>query len=229
MSEEMIAMCSAFALGVTTSISPCPLATNIAAVMFVTHDIKSPLRIILSGILYSIGRAVLYALLGWAFGAALLSQAAVSAWLGEYMIKLIGPILIITALFVLEFIRFGGWSNEKLESVGTRIARGGGLLGSFFLGVIFAMAFCPITAAIFIGSLLPLELKSQSYFAVPMIFGVGTALPVLIFAAGGAIFSKGFSKLPQRMNVIGRWVKLIAGVAILIIGLYMSFVYVWLA
>lgn len=226
--ELFIPLVSAFWLGVATSIAPCPLATNIAAVMFVTRDIKSPAKTLVSGVAYAMGRALLYMLLGFLVGVSVLSMPAVSRWLQDHMIKILGPVLIVTGLFVLDWIQLRGWSNERLENIGRVVADKGGVLGSFGLGVIFAMAFCPITAAIFVGSLLPLELESKSYIAVPLAYGIGSALPVLLFAFASAFFAKSFNKLTSRASSFGRWVKMTAGAAILIIGLYFSIFYVWI-
>ena len=51
---------SAMVLGLMTAISPCPLATNITAVGFISKDIKDRNRVFVNGLLYTLGRAISY-------------------------------------------------------------------------------------------------------------------------------------------------------------------------
>ena len=51
---------TAFLLGLLTAISPCPLATNIAAIGYIGKDIEDRRRVFLSGLLYTAGRIVAY-------------------------------------------------------------------------------------------------------------------------------------------------------------------------
>ena len=47
---------TAFLLGLLTALSPCPLATNIAAVGFIGKDIEDRRKIFRNGLLYTLGR-----------------------------------------------------------------------------------------------------------------------------------------------------------------------------
>jgi len=48
--EILLAFGSALWLGIMTSISPCPLATNIAAISFLSKKATHPLLVLLSGV-----------------------------------------------------------------------------------------------------------------------------------------------------------------------------------
>ena len=97
---------TAFWLGILTSISPCPLATNIAAVSFLSKKIGHPNMVFLSGISYTIGRTLAYAILGFLIVKSLLSMPLVANFLQKYMNKALGPILIITGLFLFDVLKF---------------------------------------------------------------------------------------------------------------------------
>jgi cytochrome c biogenesis protein CcdA len=137
----MIAAATAFWLGILTSISPCPLATNIVAISFIGRKIDKPLYVFLTGLLYTAGRAFAYVVLGILLVNSLLSMPLLSNWLQKYMNKLLGPVLIITAMILLDMLQFstrggnlGRWCQQRADKFG--------LLGALFLGAVFALSFC---------------------------------------------------------------------------------------
>src|SRR4030042_4765329 len=54
---------TAFLLGILTSISPCPLATNITAIAYISREIKTVKNTLLNGLFYTLGRGISYTLL----------------------------------------------------------------------------------------------------------------------------------------------------------------------
>lgn len=148
MSEWILAMGAAFWLGVLTSISPCPLATNIAAISYIGRQVDRPRHVLWTGLSYTAGRMLCYVLLGWVLVASLLSAPILSNGLQVYMNRLLGPLLILAGMFLLEMIRLpipSGALTEKLR----QYAGSQGLWGAFLLGIIFALSFCPVSAALF--------------------------------------------------------------------------------
>ena len=217
--EILIAFGSALWLGILTSISPCPLATNIAAVSFLSKKIAHPAMVFISGLAYTLGRMVAYAVLGWIIISSLLSIPQVAQFLQKYMVKALGPLLIVIGLFLLEIItiRLPGISlsekhhNKLVES---------GAPGAFLLGLIFALAFCPLSAAIFFGSLIPLSLNSKIGTLLPFIYGVGTGLPVLVFAVAIALGVTSLSHWFHRITKLEYYIRRITGFVFILIGLY---------
>ncbi len=55
-----LAIGSALWLGILTSISPCPLASNIAAISFISRRVGQTKHVLLSGLLYTAGRTITY-------------------------------------------------------------------------------------------------------------------------------------------------------------------------
>jgi cytochrome c-type biogenesis protein len=211
-------------LGILTSISPCPLATNVAAMSFIGRRTDSARGALWTGVLYTAGRALAYAVLGMLVVGGLLAIPTVSHWLQANMIRLLGPVLMVTALFLLEWItlgrsggRFTGWAQRRAAAMG--------LGAAFFLGFMFALAFCPVSAALFFGSLIPLGLEAGSGFWLPLIYGVGTALPVLVFGLVLALAAGRIGRIFDRVTVIERWMRRGTGAVFLLIGLYFLFVY----
>jgi cytochrome c biogenesis protein CcdA len=225
MMEIVIAFGSAFWLGILTSISPCPLATNIAAVSFLSKNIAHPFMVFFSGLAYTVGRMVAYATLGWIIINSLLSVPEVAQFLQKYMGKVLGPLLIVTGLFLLEIImiKLPGVAlsqkhhNKLVES---------GAPGAFLLGLIFALAFCPVSAALFFGSLIPLSLNSKVGAILPFIYGVGTGVPVLIFAVAIALGVTSLSHWFHRITKLEYYTRRITGVIFIFAGLYYIGIYI---
>jgi len=223
--ELLIVFGSALWLGILTSISPCPLATNIAAVSFLSKKIAHPAMVFISGLAYTLGRMTAYAALGWVIISSLLSMPQVAQFLQKYMVKALGPLLIITGLFLLEVItlKLPGIAlshkhhNKLVES---------GASGAFLLGLIFALAFCPLSAALFFGSLIPLALNSKVGTLLPFIYGIGTGLPVLIFAVAIALGVTSLSHWFHRITKLEYYTRRITGVIFILVGLYYTGIYI---
>ena len=225
MTDILIGLGSALWLGILTSISPCPLATNIAAVSFLSKKIAHPFMVFVSGLAYTVGRMVAYAALGWIIISSLLSVPEVAQFLQKYMSKAVGPLLIVTGLFLLEIItiKLPGVAlsqkhhNKLVES---------GAPGAFLLGLIFALAFCPVSAALFFGSLIPLALNSKAGTILPFIYGVGTGLPVLIFAVAIALGVTSMSHWFNKITKLEYYTRRITGVIFILAGVYYTGIYI---
>ncbi|MFA5270947.1 MAG: aromatic aminobenezylarsenical efflux permease ArsG family transporter [Candidatus Omnitrophota bacterium] len=215
---------SAFWLGILTSISPCPLATNIAAISFLSKKIIHPKEVLFSGLLYAAGRTLAYALLGFVIINSLLSVPATANFLQKYMNKIFGPVLIITGVFLLDAFKFdlpafslSEKQQHKLTNSGTK--------GAFILGFIFALVFCPVSAALFFGSLIPLALNNKAGEILPFIYGIGTALPVLAFAFLIALGVTSLNYWFIRLTKLEYYMKKITGIIFILVGLYYVGIY----
>ncbi len=211
---------SALWLGILTSISPCPLATNVAAMGFIGRRTDSATGALWIGVIYTAGRAITYTILGMLLVNGLLAIPTVSMWMLENMVRLLGPVLILTALFLLGWISFGGGGGGGFTSWAQRRATAMGTSAAFFLGVMFALAFCPASAALFFGSLISLSLEANSGFWLPFVYGIGTGLPVLVFGVVLAFAAGQIGKIFDKVTVIERWMRRITGTLFLVIGLY---------
>lgn len=211
----------AFLLGILTAISPCPLATNIASIGYISRDIANRKAIFIKGVLYTFGRILAYTALGIILislleeGAGVFGiQKYVSKW-GEW---LLGPILVLIGLFMLlgqklNLPKFG------FNGSGESYAKKGGI-GAFLLGVLFALAFCPSSGVLYFGMLIPLSVSSTAGWTLPMIYALATALPVLAIAWILAFSVQNLSTFYGKIQAIQKWLNLIVGILFLIVGFY---------
>ncbi len=215
----LIAIFTALWLGILTAISPCPLATNISAISFISKNIECPFKTVYAGLLYVSGRILAYITLGFIVVGGLLAVPSIANFLQHSINKFIGPILIIVGLILLNVIRLNfsvGVNHDKFQ----KFAETSNFLGAFLLGVIFALSFCPVSAALFFGSLTSLAIEYHSRLIIPAMYGIGTGLPVVIFAI---VISFSMHKLSEIYNNVVKfetWFRRITGSIFIIAGIY---------
>ncbi len=195
----------AFLLGVLMSISPCPLATNIAAVAYISKKIENTKKVLLEGFFYTLGRIISYTLLATLiyFG---LSGLKISRFFQSWGDKFLGPLLIIIALIMLGIIKINiNSSNNKLEKLKEYFAKKG-YLGAMLLGVLLSLAFCPYSGVLFFAILIPMTLTISGGPLLASIFGLGSGLPVIAFAL---IIAFSFQKLNKAFNLVKKTEKII--------------------
>lgn len=196
---------TAFLLGVLTSISPCPLATNITAIAYISREIKTSRSTLLNGLAYTLGRSVSYMALAAMifFG---LSSFSIASFFQGWGDKILGPVLIIIGLFMAGIVKldFKQKNNEELEKLKIKLAQKG-YVGAFLLGVLFALAFCPYSGVIFFGILVPLVVKSKEGLMLPPFFALGTGLPVIVFSF---LIAFSFQKLGQAFQMMQKIEKI---------------------
>jgi len=212
---------SAFWLGILTSISPCPLATNIAAVSFVSRELGSSRKVLWSGLLYSLGRMLTYVVIAVLAVASLLSLPEVSFYLEMYMNKIVGPLLILVGIILLDVLPISFSTSFVSRSIQEKAGKWG-MWGSGILGIVFALTFCPLSAALFFGSLIPLALNSKSSVLLPSVYGLGTALPVVVFAVVIAFGAKSLGTIFHKLTQVERWARKLTAVIFVGAGLYLS-------
>jgi len=225
MTEVFIGFASALWLGILTSISPCPLASNVAAISFLSKKITHPVLVLISGLAYTLGRMVSYAVLGWIIISSVLSVPQVAQFLQKYMGKALGPLLILTGLILLEVITIRLPWLSLSQKHHNRLAESGAP-GAFLLGFIFALAFCPISAALFFGSLIPLAINSKSGIVLPFIYGIGTGLPVFVFAVAIAFGATSLSHWFGKITRLEYYTRKVTGIIFILVGLYYTEIYI---
>ncbi|MFC2131990.1 aromatic aminobenezylarsenical efflux permease ArsG family transporter [Bacteroidota bacterium] len=221
-----VGILSALWFGILTSISPCPLATNIAAISFIGKKVGSTRNVLLSGLLYTLGRMLAYIAVSVIVITSLLSVPEIARFLQEYINIILGPILIIVGLFLLNIIKLnigkGFGLSEKLQ---TKVEKRG-IWGAGLLGFIFALSFCPVSAGLFFGSLIPISIKYNSYILIPLVFGIGTALPVIAFSFVISFSASYVGKIFNALTKFEWWAQRITGVLFILIGLYLGYEYI---
>ena len=225
MGDYAIEAVSAVWLGVLTSISPCPLATNIVAVSFLGRRVDNPRMVFSGGLLYALGKAVAYVTLGALLLAGLMSAPGASGFLQRQMNRILGPLLIIVGLFLLGVLRVRLPGSGRLGHRLHKRFASQGVWGAAPLGALFALSFCPASAALFFGSLVPLALETRSPILLPSLYGAGTALPVVFFAALVALGARGVGLAFERLTAVERLARRLTAVIFIGVGGYMALVY----
>jgi len=221
-----IPVLSALLLGLITAISPCPMATNIAAIAYVSRRVKERRYAVISGALYTLGRMFSYSILGILIIVGGLEIPGLASFLQDFGEQVLGPLLIVVGVIMLTINRIPlSLGGGKLSSIGEKVANRG-MIGGFLLGALFALAFCPYSAVLFFGILIPLGLKSTGGVALPAVYAIGTGLPVLVF---GTLISLGVAKVSNWLNAVTRVEKIIrVAVSIIFIGVGIYLVVLWI-
>lgn len=226
MTEFLLAILSLLWLGILTSISPCPLATNIAAISYVSKNTENSKRILLAGLLYSLGRTAVYILISILIINGLAASANISYFLQNYILKILGPVLIIIGMFLIDLLNLSFLGFSIGEKTGKKYADKG-LTGTFALGFLFALSFCPVSAALFFGGMIPIAVKFKSSIILPFFYGLGTAAPVVLFAFMIAAGMKAVDKALVKIGKIEKVMKYTTGYLFILIGIYLTLVHIF--
>ncbi|HDR88204.1 MAG TPA: sulfite exporter TauE/SafE family protein [Bacteroidetes bacterium] len=218
MADHSLPFVTAFLLGLMTAISPCPLATNITAIGFISKDVENQKKVFRNGLIYTMGRAISYTLLAVIIfiGA---DQFKVSGWFQQHGEKIIGPLLILIGLLMLDVLKI------KLPGIGSltnRFQKNGasGFWEVLLLGVVFALAFCPYSGVLYFGMLIPMTIGSASGLYLPVVFAIATGIPVIIFAWLLAYTVSGVGKLYHRLKTFEIWFRRVISLVFIGVGIY---------
>ncbi|MFO7672040.1 MAG: aromatic aminobenezylarsenical efflux permease ArsG family transporter [Bacteroidales bacterium] len=216
--SSSVPVLTAMLLGLLTAISPCPLATNITAIGYISKEVDSRRVVFLNGIIYTLGRAISYTLLAFILflGA---DQLKISGWFQQYGEKIMGPLLILIGILMLDIIsiHFPGFSRLK-----NRFQKKGekGFWDVLLLGIIFALAFCPFSGVLYFGMLIPMTITSASGLYLPVVFAIATGIPVIIFAWLLAYTVSGVGRLYNSVRTFEVWFRRFISIVFIGVGIY---------
>jgi cytochrome c-type biogenesis protein len=219
-----IPILSAFILGIMTAISPCPLATNITAIGFISKDIENRKKIFFNGLWYTLGRAISYTTLGVIlyFGA---SKFHVARLFQSNVEKVLGPLLIIVGILMFDFVKIKlpglGKFGERMQNK----KRKNNWWSALLLGVIFALAFCPYSGVLYFGMLIPMTISSTSGLFLPFVFAIATGLPVIIVAYLLAFSISSIGGFYNNVKIFEKWFRRVVAVAFILVGVYFVYIY----
>ena len=217
---------TAFLLGILTAISPCPLATNITAIGFISKDIKNHHRMFRNGLLYTLGRTLTYTILGFILipilreGASMFSVQKLVIQYGE---RLLAPALIIMGILMLNIVKL---NLPKINIPAERFEqhlKGG--WGALLLGIVFALAFCPTSGLFYFGMLMPLSAAEEGGSLLPVVYAVATGLPVLLVAWILAYSVAGLGKFYNQMQLFEKWFRRIVALLFIGVGIYYAVIF----
>jgi cytochrome c-type biogenesis protein len=222
--EFMVAMGGAFWLGILTSISPCLLTTNVTAITFIARRLDQPRLVAASGGCYMVGQALGFVVLAVVVTSSLASDNLVSHWLQKYLFRLLGPILVLVGLLLLELLEVPLGSG-RLKGWAQRFAHSGALWATLLLGLLFAMSFCPTTAALFFFGLIPLSMAQESHILLPLAYAIGVSVPVVGIVLLVLLATHLIGRFVKRVGDLEWWMRRATGGLFLAVGLYFTVVY----
>jgi cytochrome c biogenesis protein CcdA len=221
MGTSDVAIVASFFIGLMMAISPCPLATNITAIAFVSKNITNKFKTLMIGVSYTLGRMLTYVLIASSIVYFGLNTQSISFFLQKYGEIAIGPLMILISLVLLQIIKFDfiKGKSKRLEDLKLKLSKKG-YIGSFFLGIIFALAFCPFSAVLFFGMLIPLALQTGDGILIPAIFSFATGLPVIIMSIILVYSVSSLGKVMNKIQTFEKYTRLVVGVVFMLVGLY---------
>lgn len=209
---------TAFLLGLMTAISPCPMATNITAIGYIGKDMKSSKQVFVNGLLYTLGRSISYTAIGLLFFFSA-SRFEFAGFIQEWGEKVIGPILIVIGLFMLGVIKLNipglDGLNKNMEERAQK-----GFWGVLLLGIVFALAFCPYSGVLYFGMLIPMTVSSVSGLYLPIVFALGTGIPVILFAWLIAFSVSSIGNTYNKIRSFEKWFRRTVAILFIGVGLY---------
>ncbi len=217
---------SALWLGILTSISPCPLATNIVAVSFISRGMANPWKVFFSSLFYTFGRSLAYMGIAVVIISSLFSLPSLSHFLEKYINVALGPLLILTGMVLLNLLTLPGHGITFQDRIGRRFQTTGPW-GALLLGSLFALSFCPVSAALFFGSLIPVAFAQKSAITLPAIYGIGTGLPVFAFSVFIAIGTKNMAAAYNKIGAFESWARRVTGILFIGVGVYYCLIYIF--
>jgi cytochrome c biogenesis protein CcdA len=220
MGTSSIPLVAAFFIGLMMAISPCPMATNITAIAYISKKLERGKKTLMVGLFYALGRMITYVAIAsfivW-FG---LNMQTISFMLREYGEKLLGPLLICIGVVMLDILKINlPGSSLKLNETKEKLSKEG-FAGSFILGAVFSLAFCPFSAVLFFGMLIPLAIKSSDAIVIPAVFAMATSLPVIIFSLILVYGVSTLSSVVNQVQMFERWMRRIVSILFILVGAY---------
>jgi cytochrome c-type biogenesis protein len=221
---------SVLLFGILGATAPCQLSTSIAAFAFLSRNVDNPRNLKFQTLAYVLGRVTVYVIVGGvlvALGLQLnqINQTAIPIVVAAR--KVFGPLLIIVGLFMFGSLSLRFSIGDKMSAwLYAKVGKRKGLIPSYLLGIAFSFTFCPTLFWLFFGLTIPLAIASPGGIVFPAIFAAGTVLPLLTVAFL-SLYVLSNRQLIQRASRASVWIKRIAGIVFILVGINEMILY-WL-
>ncbi|MCK1998340.1 sulfite exporter TauE/SafE family protein [Psychrobacillus psychrodurans] len=211
----------ALLLGLIGAVAPCQLTGNMSAITFYgnrTVQMKSNWGEIVS---FIAGKVVVFSLIGmlaWMFGQSF--ETKMTEYFPIFR-QLIGPLMIVTGLVLIGILKLV--FLNRLSTYIPMVLKEG-KFGSFMLGASFSLAFCPTMFVLFFVWLMPTVVSTSYGFILPAAFGIATSIPLILLFVFIWLFDAKRLIMKNSMK-IGGIIQKIAGVILIIIGVFDTITY----
>lgn len=250
--HSTLPLLTAFLLGILTMISPCPFCSDVTAISFISKNVNKRHAILWNGMCYVLGKCFSYTMLALVFISG--SQVeGIRRFFEHYGEPALGPFLVVIGLIIYWIGRKESHHDhthpegetctiecqkpsdghhhhehaphrliKRLSASEHPLMNGG--LGAFFLGAVFALAFCPYSGLLYFGTLIPLTMLQPVSWSwlMPIMFGLGDAIPVLIIAFILSYGMQTIGRISGNLQKMEIWLRHICVVVFIGFGLYLS-------
>lgn len=218
----MLQVLTALLLGFLMILDPCTLFTSIAAIGYIDKEIANKRKVLTNGLMFVLGKLVTYVLVAIPFlmGA---QTAGVQHLLEHWGEPLLAAFMLICGVLLL----FSGHHHHEHDHGLTRWLTNAdsrsSWLWSFMLGIFFAIAFCPHRLVYFFTMIdIAITLPPSWNWLLPVVFGLGTGLPIMLIAWLISYSAISANALTARLQSVEKWIRYISAVLFIGFGLYLT-------
>jgi len=215
MSEIIIASGACVLAGMMTTFHPCPLTTNIASVSMLIGWSARRRNKGLTLIFFICGYLFSYLLIAMLLSSGALSVPRISYVLQIIVNYFIGPVLVLIGMLLTDLMNLNRfYKGQILSNIRSRNWSG---ISAFPFGAMIALSFCPATAAIFFGILVPLSVDHEKTFLFPILYALGASIPLITISA---LMNQGvrLSNNPRLLKYLPKF----SGWILIILGIFLS-------
>ena len=218
----MMQIFTAFLLGLLTILDPCTLMTSITAISYIDREINNRRKVLVNGLMFVLGKLTTYVLLSLPFllGA---QTTGLQELLGRWGEPVLAGFMLLCGIVLL----FSGHHHHEHDHGISRMLQNAdsdtSWLWSFILGIFFAIAFCPHRLVYFLTMIdVTLTLPSTWNWLMPVVFSLGTGMPIMLIAWLVSYSAVNIAKLTSRMGTFEKWFRHICAILFLILGTYLA-------
>ncbi len=217
---------AAFLIGLLGSTAPCQLTTNLGAMGYITADGENESKVLKITLWYSIGKMAVFLLYGVLITLFKVELQKISLPIFSTVRKFMGTFVIIIGLYILWVINLKGSIGSTVSNKADNfLMKYPKINSSFKLGALFSLAFCPTLFWLFFGLIVPLSTKSTFGFVLPVIFAIGTLLPMILIILALTSGKRKININMKSIRKLQKYLRIAGGVILIVLGLLDSFIY----
>ena len=213
---------AAILLGLLIAINPCQIAISLSALAsIVNRNSNEPAFFMRKVIYFTLGRVSFYLLTGIILFflvryAKINSEFFYSERIAVFIDRWIPFITAFLGIVFLIRALHNHHHNDKCHNSGNLIKKNKNT-GVFLLGFILASLFCPESAILFFGMMLPLSFVSKLGFLLLPIFCIAAAIPIVLIAYICKLSIEKSIQWETRLENIQFYINIISAVSLLTI------------
>jgi len=218
MSEMAAAAGTAALLGMLSALSPCSVTLTLSALSHLVARARHVQQVALAGLSMMLGMLCCLVGLAALIVGASLAVPTIALLVQKLANQVLGPVLVLVGMLHVGLL--GPVRSTGSQRGFARLAKRGDASAavSFVLGLLLAASFCPSTAGVYFGVLVPWALQHRAPVMLPLAYASGAVTPLLLCTVVIGTGSKIAARLPQLVPV-GEVIQRIAGWLMIALGI----------